>query len=226
MRTILLCLIVAAPVFAEERTWTITQSTPAELVEVRGNLAYLRIQGNVESVPIERLSPADQQYLSSLRLKPILPGPATEDSEMLPVPVNPISEYGSQPMRTAESTSGEVGPAFFAPNGEPFQAMPSPNNNGVVIRRDPNVQQSSAIQPMQSNDAYGQRSLLVNPPMNGQMPIGPPNKNQGQNSNARRLIPQQPTQAQRQPQQQQNKKQANKSSNERRGLLGGRRRDD
>ena len=48
------------------------------MIAVRGNLAYLKIDGKVEEIPIERLSAIDQQYIASLSLAPILPGPAAD----------------------------------------------------------------------------------------------------------------------------------------------------
>jgi hypothetical protein len=62
-----------------ERTWTIARdiyTADAELVAVRGNVAYLKMGGKVEEVPLENLSAIDQEYIASLSLAPILPGPA------------------------------------------------------------------------------------------------------------------------------------------------------
>src|SRR3990172_829871 len=81
MRTLFVLLLLTAPAFSAERTWTIARdvyTTNGELVTVRGNLAYLQIDGKVEEIPIDRLSAIDQQYIASLTLAPILPGPAAD----------------------------------------------------------------------------------------------------------------------------------------------------
>jgi hypothetical protein len=107
MRTlVLLPFLLAIPVssplptYGAERTWTIARdvyTTDAELVAVRGNLAYLRMDGKVEEIPIDRLSAIDQQYIASLSLAPILPGPAADGpvdnreivQEEMPLPGEP-----------------------------------------------------------------------------------------------------------------------------------------
>ena len=90
------------PAYGAERTWTIARdvyTAEAELIAVRGDLAYLKIDGKVEEIPIERLSALDQQYIASLSLAPISPGPAADlpgpaaDSEIvheeMPLPGEP-----------------------------------------------------------------------------------------------------------------------------------------
>ena len=67
--------------YGAERTWTIARdvyTAEAELIAVRGDLAYLKIDGKVEEIPLERLSAADQQYIASLSLAPISPGPVAD----------------------------------------------------------------------------------------------------------------------------------------------------
>jgi hypothetical protein len=84
MRTlVLLPLLLATAANGAERTWTIARDVyqaEADLIAVRGDLAYLKIDGRVEEIPIERLSAADQQYIASLSLAPIAAGPAAADS--------------------------------------------------------------------------------------------------------------------------------------------------
>ncbi len=85
MRTLsLFAILLAFPAFAAERTWTIARdvyTAEAELIVVRGDLAYLKIDGQVEEIPIERLSAFDQQYIASLSLAPIAPGPQADAQE-------------------------------------------------------------------------------------------------------------------------------------------------
>jgi len=74
-------LIIAAwatTVFAAERTWTIARdvfTADGELIAVRGDSIYIKIDGRVEEVAIDRLSAIDQQYLATLSLAPVSPGP-------------------------------------------------------------------------------------------------------------------------------------------------------
>jgi hypothetical protein len=78
MRTIFIILLVAAPVIAQERTWTITtavQTVEAELLSIRGDVVYLKVGDTVESVPLARLSVADHEYIASLSLAPVRSGP-------------------------------------------------------------------------------------------------------------------------------------------------------
>jgi hypothetical protein len=104
MRTFFLLMYLAVlaggPAYGAERTWTIARdvyTANGELVTVRGNVAYLKIDGRVEEIPIDRLSAIDQQYIASLSLAPILPGPAADDAmenremahEEMPLPGEP-----------------------------------------------------------------------------------------------------------------------------------------
>ena len=60
MRTLVILLaLLAVRAEGAERTWTIARdvyTAEAELIAVRGDLAYLKIDGKVEEIPIERLS--------------------------------------------------------------------------------------------------------------------------------------------------------------------------
>jgi SLA1 Homology Domain 1 (SHD1) protein len=97
--TVLLFVLFAAPMRAEERTWTISTGTyamAAELVEVRGDIAYLKTADRIEHIPLARLSAADLQYLASQSPSVIFPGPADDSAiaESLPTPAN---EYNALP---------------------------------------------------------------------------------------------------------------------------------
>ena len=105
---VLLLVLFAAPLRAEERTWTISTGTyamAAELVEVRGDIAYLKTADRIEHIPLARLSAADMQYLASQSPSVIFPGPADDPAvaDSLPTPAN---EYN------ALSPGAAVGPVI------------------------------------------------------------------------------------------------------------------
>jgi len=128
MRTLVLLPLLLAippssplPTYGAERTWTIARdvyTADAELVAVRGNLAYLKMGGNVEEIPIERLSALDQQYIASLSLAPILPGPVADlpgpalDTEItqeeMPLPGEPDAPSASQ----SELNAPDLAPVY------------------------------------------------------------------------------------------------------------------
>jgi hypothetical protein len=137
---VLLTLFVSVLAFnvpkadAAERTWTIARdvyTAEAELIAIRGGLVYLKIDGKVEEVPIERLSGVDQQYLASLSLAPITPGPMADmpapaaemqiTHEEMPLPGEP--DQPVQGMQELELNAPELAPAY---GGEPIrqQAIP------------------------------------------------------------------------------------------------------
>jgi hypothetical protein len=117
MRALLLSVtLLAAPVFAEERTWTISTGTyamAAELVEVRGDIAYLKTADRVEHIPLARLSASDMNYIASLSPAQILPGPADErlQVESIPAPT---------------AAAGTVNEFNAAPPSEPVIVNPAP----------------------------------------------------------------------------------------------------
>jgi hypothetical protein len=91
MRTILFILMLTAPAYGQVRTWTIATgvyTAEAELVAVRGDIAYLKTGDTVESVPLARLSAADLDYIRSLSLAPVRTelGPGGADAGALPAP--------------------------------------------------------------------------------------------------------------------------------------------
>jgi SLA1 homology domain 1, SHD1 len=138
MRTlVLLPLLLAIPASAAERTWTIARdvyTAEAELIAVRGDSAYLKIDGKVEEIPIERLSARDQQYIASLSLAPISPGPATDftgpiengptaaeptTQEEMPLPGQP----DPQPAVDRDAVGPDLAPAY---GGTPIDPQPLP----------------------------------------------------------------------------------------------------
>jgi hypothetical protein len=151
MRTLVILLAVLA-VRAEsaERTWTIARdvyTAEAELIAVRGELVYLKIDGKVEEIPLERLSGADQRYIASLSLAPIspgptadLPGPAAETDrfqEEMPLPGEPDA-----PADELELNAPDLAPAY---GGAPIrersvlQGAYRVDRNGRVVPPQPGV---------------------------------------------------------------------------------------
>lgn len=137
MRTlaILLTLLVLRAEGAE-RTWTIARdvyTTKAELIAVRGDLVYLKVNGHVEEIPLVRLSAADQQYIGSLSLAPIAPGPMAE----MPGPMAEPASFGEEmplpgqpdpaPVET-DVNAPDIAPEFSAPEygGMPLQQPKQP----------------------------------------------------------------------------------------------------
>ena len=157
MRTlVLLPLLLSIPalsphsIYGAERSWTIARdvyTAEAELVAVRGNLAFLKIDGRVDEIPIERLSALDQQYIASLSLAPILPGPAADlpgtaavtavVPEEMPLPGEPDA-----PVAEIELNAPDLAPAY---GGTPVPQQPLPRSayrvdqSGRLIPRQPGV---------------------------------------------------------------------------------------
>jgi hypothetical protein len=131
MRPFIIMLLIAWSAQADERVWTIAtgvHTTRAELVAVRGDMAYLKTGDQMETVPIANLSPADQEYISSLPLAPIAgmtAQGATDD--ILPIPGN------SAPLSLPSATSGtSTAPSM---TGQPIEeALPPPTGAGSTPR--------------------------------------------------------------------------------------------
>jgi hypothetical protein len=143
------------PTYGAERTWTIARdvyTAEAELVAVRGNLAFLKIGDDktgrrVEEVPIDRLSALDQQYIASLSLAPILPGPVADVpdpasdaaivEEEIPLPGEP-----DPPASELDLNAPDLAPAY---GGEPIRQQSLPrgayriDQYGRVIPPQPGV---------------------------------------------------------------------------------------
>ncbi len=174
MRTLVLIpLLLAIPTLSPlpadgaERTWTIARdvyTADAELVAVRGNLAYLKMGdavtgSRVEEIPMERLSALDQQYISSLSLAPILPGPAADlpgpmaDAEIvqeeMPLPGEPDAPAASELGLNAP----DLAPAY---GGSPVPQWPQP---GAAYR----VDQYGRVIPPQPGVAANYLAPLVEP---------------------------------------------------------------
>jgi hypothetical protein len=129
MRPLLLLIlfVCSTSALAAERTWTIARDVfeaEGELVAVRGERVYLRIDGKVEEVAIDRLSALDQQYLATISLTPAAPGP------------NPVFAEGEE-----RSLLIQPGPALYgneAPRTEAVQKavaneempLPGPSDQG------------------------------------------------------------------------------------------------
>ncbi|HEY4232507.1 MAG TPA: hypothetical protein VGM76_03710 [Lacipirellulaceae bacterium] len=116
MRTLLCCLIATTVcgkyTYGEERRWTISYTTQAELVAVKGNTVFLKASEGVQTVPLDRLSESDRQFVASLAMAPIQDKEVTEviAAETLP---NPEVESGF--FEPAGFTAPQNGPALAAP---------------------------------------------------------------------------------------------------------------
>lgn len=127
MRTLVVFLmLMAVRAEASERTWTIARdvyTAEADLIAVRGDLVYLKIDGQVEEIPLERLSAADQRYIASLSLAPITPGPVANVaeptvetatySEEMPLPGEPDPAPTEQ-----EMNAPDLAPAYGGPSNQ------------------------------------------------------------------------------------------------------------
>lgn len=98
-------LVLTNSVFAAERTWTIARdvfTADGELIAVRGESVYIKIDGKVEEVAIDRLSAIDQQYLATLSLAPVSPGPELEPGVERSLIVQPGPDsYGAETVQKA-----------------------------------------------------------------------------------------------------------------------------
>ena len=128
---LLLPFLVAIPASGAERTWTIARdvyTAEAELIAVRGDLAYLKIDGAVEEIPIERLSAVDQQFIASLSLAPITPGPVAEEPaegthSVLVQEEMPLPGESDAPRDELEMNAPDLAPAY---GGAPIRQQPLP----------------------------------------------------------------------------------------------------
>ena len=222
MRTLLIVCLLATAAHAEERTWNISYATNAELVEVRGDTAYLKSGDRVEEIPIARLSADDRQYIASMPLAPVFPGTIATgaNSESLPMPVK-AAEVASQ-------TSYEAQASYEAPvqrpsSGRAMMMSPPQDDTGSATGGEHSML-ASPINAAQLN------APQLNAPMSGSGNLPSP-QTVDTTSNNRRFV-QQPQQQpqQQQPQtllqkQRQNRAAADRSrADSRPGLFGGRNR--
>lgn len=150
MRRLALILLLAITAlfpfssYGAERTWTIARdvyTAEAELVAVRGGSAFLKIDGKVEEIPMERLSALDQQYIASLSLAPILPGPVA-DAEIVPEEMPLPGEPDAPVANEQEFNVPDLAPAY---GGAPAEPQPLPgaayrvDRYGRVIPSQPGV---------------------------------------------------------------------------------------
>lgn len=185
MRTflIMMTLLLAAPALGEERTWTIATgvfTAKAELVAVRGDLAYLKIGDKIEQYPLNRLSATDQRYIASLALAPVLPGPGDEiaTSDVLPTP-GAAAVGGATP---ADASLLQVTPPANASIVE--EAIPLPAgaavgaNTQAAGNRTSNYRASTSLSTVRGSAAYRSNAQSLN-------------ANNQNSSNARRYAAQQ-----------------------------------
>ncbi len=200
VRIVLLLMLLAAPAYAVERTWTISTGSyamAAELVEVRGDIAYLRTGDRVEHIPLARLSAADMQYITSQSPEIIFPGPADEADTAADLPL-PGNEFNALP--PGGPVINDAAPAVKRTMQKPV--IDSPARQPNPTRATSQYRQAEEMLPVPSSSSQ---------PANRLTRIDPRTLN---NSNVRR-----PTSAQRQ--YQNTSADRNRSRNdERSGLFG------
>lgn len=217
MKTMLFCLVVAMVcgqrVQGEEREWTISYTTQAELVEVRGGTVFLKAGDAVQSVPLEQLSDSDRQYVASLPLAPVAQSVASDQpagNERLPVPGTETAAIAAAAVEPASFSAPPEGPALLAPTqtlgGERSMLVAPPRVVTQAQAEDfgNSVIPTPAMTPNAANQFNGQNGQNLN------------------GTNGRRL-----TAAQQNPQRQNQGNGANQKrsrDDSRPGLLGGRQR--
>jgi hypothetical protein len=216
MRTLLIVCLLATAAQAEERTWSISYTTSAELVEVRGDTAYLKSGDRIEQVPIARLSAGDRQYISLMPLAPLFPGSiAVNDSEALPLPV-----------KTAEAASRASYEAPVQPPTSGRTAMMAPQNDAGEMNT---VEHSMLASPINAPQLNAPMNVPADESFNAPAYLPPPQTGDTTSTTVRRFVQQpQPQPQQQQPQtllqrQKQNRAAADRSrADSRPGLFGGR----
>jgi hypothetical protein len=184
MRTLTIMLLFAATVNGQERTWTIATdiyTAQAELLGIRGDIAYLRMGGRVEQIPIVRLSAADQQYIASLSLAPVPTGPAltAAGGDTLPVPPaapsRPTEVSVFKPTQTPAASTPDLAEALPLPGattGNMQGAAPRTYNNGTSSAASPSGgptrSRSANTQSQNANNSNARRYLPQQPATNAQ----------------------------------------------------------
>ena len=201
MRTLLIVCLLATAAQAEERTWNISYTTSAELVEVRGDTAYLRSGERIEQVPIARLSADDRQYIASMPLAPVFPGAiAVSDSDSLPMPVKTTE--------TASHASYEA--PVQPPSGRTITMSPVQDDSTSMTGTEHSMLASPINAP--------QLNAPMNAPANGSFnaPADLPSpQTVDTKSNTRRFVQQPQPQPQQQPQTLLQKQKQNRAAAER-----------
>jgi hypothetical protein len=156
MRTLLFCLL-ATTAYGEERTWTISYTTQAELVEVQGNTVFLKSGDTIQSVPLAGLSEADQKYVSSLPLAPVFAGTAAvSNPEGLPAPMfdASVADMPSQTSSGERSLLMSPGSAVTRTEYIENATLPTPE----LVQEQPAMQRSV---PQNLNNSNQQRPMTL-----------------------------------------------------------------
>jgi hypothetical protein len=185
MRTLLFCVLAATAVgaYGEERTWTISYTTQAELVEVRGDMIYLRATDGVQSIPISQLSNSDRQYVASLPLAPVtqsvaanqggmqgavnqtadnsLPSPGSDATAIEPAGFTAPETSGPALMAPSQVQSGERS-VLTAPQGGVIRAqnlesadLPAPNFASEPVPTAQSIPQNRNVQNFNGQNLNG-----------------------------------------------------------------------
>ncbi len=223
--SLLLLTLLAISANAEERTWTISTGTytvAAELLEVRGDIAYLKIRDSIEHVPLARLSGADQLYITLQSRPMVLPGPVEESEERvteesLPGPRTDFTPFPP----TGAVVDRQQGPARNITVNKPLMEpeLIPPGQVSTPVRSNANYVEE--LPPAQASfEGPPTRSLLVNPRSTTNTN---PNKVNSNNKSTANKSSANARKTAQQPNQNKNTANQNRSrDDDRRGLLGGR----
>jgi hypothetical protein len=213
MRASLICLAAAVcchVASGEQRTWTISYTTDAELLQVQGNTVYLKASDGVQMVPLDRLSESDRQYVASLPLAPMTQVVANRPVSNDAPPAAPNG--GSSVAEPATFVAPQEGPALVSPatGGERSVLVPRAGNTGQPASYEPGTLPTPPDATIQPRATQSQPQFYVTPGVQSN------SQSAGQPMVQQPLTPmQQRTQA---------KAQRRADADTRRGLLGGRRR--
>jgi hypothetical protein len=209
MRSLIVLCLLSVTAHGETRTWTINYTTDAELVEVHGDIAFLKSGDQIERVPISRLSTSDQQFIASMPLAPINRAStfASGDAQSLPLPNS----------QTTTEIAREA--AYEPPIGQAADEQPLPIPVQYDSRSSAGLEHSMLTAPT--------NAPILNPPSNtasqatyispsDAQPRGFDNTNSTMPRQFVQQFPQQQTQAQPQ------KQRRSSSRADRPGLFGGR----
>lgn len=167
MRPVLVALLLvssAVSSYAEERTWTVSTGSyamAAELVEVRGDIAYLKTGERIEHIPLARLSAADIQYITSLSPKTILPGPADETA---PSQELPATQFQVSELPLVGPIVNEVPPAASTTTQKPVVVAPAPQPQQVQRRAASSHAAAEEVLPVPSSNTQAKQRAATTEP--------------------------------------------------------------
>lgn len=188
LRFVPLVALLVSPAYAEERTWTISTGSyaiAAELVEVRGDIAYLKTGDKVEHIPLARLSAGDMRYIESLTPTAVYPGPADDAAPPAELPL-PQNEADAAPI--VGPTLNSAAPPTTTTSRKPIIKAPVPSPNTVRANQYPPADESLPTPPS-INRQRSQAARVAPRPQNNpnaRRPASAPRQNQNASANRNR----------------------------------------